>query len=66
MAALEARGAQVIGAASIIDRSNGRADVGVKRITLVSLEVPSFEPENCPMCERGEEAIKPGSRKIHD
>ncbi|MBA3693927.1 MAG: orotate phosphoribosyltransferase [Acidobacteria bacterium] len=63
IAALETRGAKVVGAASIIDRSNGTADVGVPRISLVSLEVPSYKPENCPMCERGDEAVKPGSRK---
>ncbi|MDQ3748217.1 MAG: orotate phosphoribosyltransferase [Acidobacteriota bacterium] len=63
MAALETHGAKVVGAASIIDRSNGAADVGVPRISLVSLEVPSFKPDDCPMCERGDEAVKPGSRK---
>ena len=63
IAALEKHGAKIVGAASIIDRSNGAADVGVPRISLVSLEVPSYKPENCPLCERGDEAIKPGSRK---
>ena len=62
--ALEKRGAKVGGAASIIDRSNGRADVGVPRIALVSLDVPSYKTEDCPMCKKGEIAIKPGSRKI--
>jgi orotate phosphoribosyltransferase len=62
--ALETRGAKVIGAASIIDRSGGRADVGVPRIALASIDVPSYKPEDCPMCARGEgEAYKPGSRK---
>jgi orotate phosphoribosyltransferase len=61
--ALETRGAKVTNAASIIDRSNGRADVGVPRISLVKLEVPSYKSENCPMCERGDKAVKPGSRK---
>jgi orotate phosphoribosyltransferase len=60
---LKTRGAKVLAAASIIDRSNGTADVGVPRISLVSLEVPSYKPEECPLCERGDEAIKPGSRK---
>ena len=61
--ALESRGAKVIAAASIIDRSNGKADVGVNRIALASLYVPSYQPENCPMCGRGDKnAIKPGSR----
>lgn len=61
--ALEARGAKVVGAASIIDRSNGQADVGVPRIALASIEVPSYPAEDCPMCARGDEARKPGSRK---
>jgi len=61
--ALETHGAKVVGAASIIDRSNGAADVGVPRVALVSLEVPSYKPEDCPMCERGDVAVKPGSRK---
>ena len=60
--ALESRGAKVTNAASIIDRSNGRADVGVPRIALASLDVPSYKPEVCPMCARGEIAVKPGSR----
>ncbi len=63
IAALESRGAKIVGAASIIDRSNGAANVGVNRIALVSLEVPTYQTENCPLCERGDEAIKPGSRK---
>ena len=62
IAALESRGAKVIAAASIIDRSNGRADVGVPRIALVSFDVPSYRPEVCPMCSLGIEAVKPGSR----
>lgn len=60
--ALEKHGAKVIAAASIIDRSNGAADVGVPRVSLVSLDVPSYAAEDCPMCARGEEAVKPGSR----
>ncbi|MEO6588529.1 MAG: orotate phosphoribosyltransferase [Pyrinomonadaceae bacterium] len=61
--ALESRGAKIVAAASIIDRSNGAADVGVPRIALATLEVPSYAPEDCPMCHRGIEAVKPGSRK---
>jgi orotate phosphoribosyltransferase len=60
--ALEKRGAKVVAAASIIDRSNGTADVGVTRVSLVSLDVPSYTPADCPMCARGLEAVKPGSR----
>ncbi len=64
--ALEKNGAKILAAASIIDRSNGAAEVGVPRIALVSMEVPSYQPEDCPMCERGDKAVKPGSRKIQN
>jgi orotate phosphoribosyltransferase len=63
VAALRADGANVVAAASIIDRSSGRADVGVPRSALATLDVPSVEPDNCEACKRGEPAIKPGSRK---
>jgi orotate phosphoribosyltransferase len=57
-------GAKVVGAASIIDRSGGKADVGVPRVSLATLEVAAVEPANCQACRRGESAIKPGSRTI--
>ena len=62
IAALTAAGGEVVAAASIIDRSNGTADVGVPRISLVSLDVPSYTEEQCPMCFNGDKPIKPGSR----
>lgn len=61
--AFEKSGGKVTNAASIIDRSNGKADVGVKRIALVALDVPGYKIEDCPMCAKGEIAVKPGSRK---
>lgn len=64
MNVLENHGAKIMAAASIIDRSDGKADVGVTRIALVSMDVPSYQPENCPMCAEGIEAIKPGSRTV--
>lgn len=60
--ALEAAGARVIGAASIIDRSAGIADVGVPRVALATLNVPAVDPAVCEACARGDIAIKPGSR----
>lgn len=63
IAVLQGLGADVRGAASIIDRSSGKADVGVPRIALATLNVPSVEPAACEACRRGEQASKPGSRK---
>ena len=56
-------GADVVGAASIIDRSGGAADVGAPRVALASLKVLAVEPKVCEACAQGSVAIKPGSRK---
>jgi orotate phosphoribosyltransferase len=61
--ALTEAGALVVGAASIIDRSGGRADVGVPRVALATLDVPAHDPATCPLCAEGLPAVKPGSRK---
>jgi orotate phosphoribosyltransferase len=63
IAALEENGGKVVMAASVIDRSNGKADVGVPRISLVEMDVPTYQANDCPMCARGDVAEKPGSRK---
>lgn len=62
ISALAQHGACVTNAASIIDRSGGAADVGVPRVSLVTMEVPVYKPEECPLCRQGIRAIKPGSR----
>ena len=54
----------VVGAGSIVDRSAGAADVGVRRQALVSLDVTAFQPEDCPLCKDGVPAVKPGSRVL--
>jgi orotate phosphoribosyltransferase len=60
---LELNGGNVVAAASIIDRSNGVADVGVPRVALAKIDVPVYKPEECPLCAGGSIAYKPGSRK---
>lgn len=57
-------GANVVSAASIIDRSNGKADVGMPRFSLATLSVPSVSAADCEACQRGDIAEKPGSRTI--
>ena len=63
--ALRRAGADVVAAASIIDRSGGNADVGVPRTALATLKVLSVEPEICDACKLGEPAVKPGSRRAN-
>ena len=54
----------VIGAGSIVDRSGGAVDLGVRRQSLLTLDVPSYDPLECPLCKDGIPAIKPGSRGL--
>ena len=59
---LRAAGVDVLGAGSIIDRSGGRAELGVPRVALATLDVVAYAPEECPLCKRGVAVEKPGSR----
>jgi orotate phosphoribosyltransferase len=61
--AVRRAGADVVGAASIIDRSGATADVGVPLSPLASLRVLSVESSACEACKLGEPVVKPGSRK---
>jgi orotate phosphoribosyltransferase len=62
MAVVEAAGASVAGAASIIDRSGGRADLGVPYVSLARIDLPTWEQAACPLCASGVPVVKPGSR----
>jgi orotate phosphoribosyltransferase len=59
---LRSAGAEVLACGSIIDRSGGRAALGVPRIALATMQVISYPPENCPLCQSGMPLDKPGSR----
>lgn len=59
---LRSCGVEVLAAGSIIDRSGGRADVGVPRVALATMQVAAHYPEECPLCQRGIPVVKPGSR----
>ena len=59
---VSATGAKVLAAGSIIDRSGGRADVGVPRVALETLEAVAYQPEECPLCRQRLPLVKPGSR----
>lgn len=60
-----AAGAQVVGAASIVDR-RGDADAGldVPFVSLLQIALPTYEPDQCPLCAQGLPVVKPGSRPI--
>ncbi len=60
--ALRSAGAQVAAAGAIIDRSGGQAEVGAPRVSLATLHVVTYPPEDCPLCRQGLPVVKPGSR----
>lgn len=57
-------GAEVVAAACIIDRSAGKADVGVPLIALAEYEVPAYPADALPPDLAAIPAVKPGSRNI--
>lgn len=61
---LQSAGARVLAAGSIIDRSNGRVDLGLARVALETLNPVSYPPEDCPLCREGVPIVKPGSRRV--
>ncbi|QQK07696.1 orotate phosphoribosyltransferase [Miniphocaeibacter halophilus] len=59
---IEDYGGKVVGIASLVDRTGGK-DIGTKLFSAVALEINTYDKENCPLCEKNIELVKPGSRK---
>ena len=64
MQVAKASGAQVVGAASIVNRSAGPPDVDVPFASLLDIALPTYEPSGCPLCAQGLPVVKPGSRPV--
>jgi orotate phosphoribosyltransferase len=62
MACIEAAGGRVVAAACLIDRSGGRADLGVPLVALATLDLPVYAPDALPPELAALPAVKPGSR----
>ncbi len=64
IAAIRAAGGNVVAAACIVDRSAGRADVGVPLIALASLDVPAYPADALPPELAAIPIEDPGSRRL--
>jgi len=64
LAAIRRYSGDIIGAACLIDRSNGRADIGVPLVALVTMDVPDYAPDALPPELAALPAEKPGSRDL--
>lgn len=56
---VRAQGADVVGAAVLVDRSGGLVDLGVPVQALITLRVASWTPEACPLCRAGVPLVAP-------
>ena len=64
LAALREHPGALLGAACLIDRSGGKADLGVPLVSLVQLDIPAYPPEQIPPELAEIPATKPGSRSL--
>lgn len=64
LAAIGAYPGKIVGAACLIDRSGGKADLGVPMVALASLDIPTYAPDALPPELAAMPAVKPGSRGL--
>jgi orotate phosphoribosyltransferase len=57
-------GAVPMGVGCIVDRSNGKVTFDPSFYSLLQMQVVTYSPETCPLCEQKVPIIKPGSRKV--
>ncbi len=64
IAAIKAHPGTLLGAACLIDRSNGRADIGVPLVSLCRLDIPAYPADALPPELAALPPVKPGSRGL--
>ena len=64
IAGIGEEGGVAVGAACLIDRSGGKADLGVPLSALASMEIPAYPAESLPPELAVIPAVKPGSRGL--
>jgi orotate phosphoribosyltransferase len=62
--AIRQAGAEVVAAACIVDRSGGRAEVGVPLVALATLDVPAYRADALPAELAALPVDDPGSRRL--
>jgi orotate phosphoribosyltransferase len=55
--AVRERGATVAGVGVLIDRSGGAVDFGVPLFACLTVDIVSWQPEECPLCRAGEPLV---------
>ncbi len=62
MELLEKHEANIVGIASIVDRTNGEIKLHPNQTSLIQIDTEKYDPKNCPLCEKGVPIDTPGSR----
>jgi len=55
---------EVVAVAVLVQRAARPVDLGVPLFSLVTLNIPAYEPASCPLCAQGLPIVKPGSGKV--
>jgi len=61
---VKSRKGKVVGVGVLIDRSGGKVDFGIKTEKLLTIDIKTYLPEECPLCKKGIPVVKPGSREL--
>ena len=64
LAAIRQHPGELVGAACLIDRSNGKAEIGVPLVSLARMDVPAYPADQLPPELAALPAVKPGSRGL--
>ena len=64
IAGIADEGGETVGAACLVDRSGGKADLGVPLVALTQLDIPAYAADKLPPELAALPAIKPGSRGL--
>lgn len=62
MEVVEREGGRVVALGALIDRSGGKLEWKVPARALLTLEIPSYDADDCPLCRQGSIPVRPGSR----
>lgn len=58
---VRAKGGEVVAVGTLVDRSQGNVYFGAPFVSLLKLQIETFDPATCPLCQAGTPVVKPGS-----
>lgn len=59
--AVNSHSGKIIGLGVLVDRSKENINLGIPFFSCLKVVVPSYKPEECPLCKQGLPIVKPGS-----